>query len=324
MTAYITRRILSSIVVTLLVSVFVFMAINLQKGDVIEANLAGSGIVSKDQVEYLRRELKLDRSPVERYLTWWHDVILGCEKDAKVCYGNSLRASGVSIWSRIGDALPYTLQMFVMSLFVSFALAIPIGTISALRQDTLVDYCLRLFAILGVAVPTFFIGTLFVIFGSKWFSYAPPTGIPYIWQDPFRSFSAFIPPALILGYSLSAVTMRMMRSTLLEVLRQDYVRTARAKGLPGRNVITRHAFRNALIPVITIVGNQAGFLLGGSLIVERIFNIPGMGWLAFAAIADRDYTQVMATTLMLTVGVIAINLVVDVCYAVIDPRIRYS
>lgn len=323
MTAYIMRRALSSVVVALLVSVFVFLAINLQKGDVLEANLAASGIVSRDQVDALRRELKLDRSPTERYLTWWRDLLLGCDGSSTVCYGNSLRVSGVSIWSRVGDALPYTLQLFVLSLAVSFLLAIPIGTISALRQDTWVDYVLRLIAILGVAVPTFFIGTLFVIYGSRWFSYAPPTDIPYAWEEPFRNMKAFIPPALILGYSLSAVTMRMMRSTLLEVLRQDYVRTARAKGLHARAVIFRHAFRNSLIPVVTIIGNQAGFLLGGSVIVERIFNIPGMGWLAYTAIAERDYTQVLATTLMLTVGVIVINLLVDVCYGLIDPRIRY-
>jgi peptide/nickel transport system permease protein len=324
MTAYIMRRALSSVVVTLLVSVLVFLAINLQKGDVLEANLAASGIVSRDQVESLRRELKLDRSPAERYVTWWRDLVLGCDESSTVCYGNSLRISGVSIWSRVGDALPYTIQLFALSLAVSFLLAIPIGTVSALRQDTWLDYVLRLIAILGVAVPTFFIGTLFVIYGSRWFSYAPPTDIPYTWEDPLRNIKAFVPPALILGYSLSAVTMRMMRSTLLEVLRQDYVRTARAKGLQARAVIMRHAVRNSLIPVVTIVGNQAGFLLGGSVIVERIFNIPGMGWLAYTAIAERDYTQVLATTLVLTVSVIVINLVVDVCYGLIDPRIRYA
>jgi peptide/nickel transport system permease protein len=324
MAAYVLRRALSSVIVILLVSMLVFLAINLQKGDVIEANLAASGIVSKDQVATLRHELKLDRSPMERYLTWWHDLVLGCDRGATVCYGNSLRVTGVSIWSRVAEAMPYTIQLLALSLTVSFALAIPIGILSALRQDTWPDYALRIVAIIGVAVPTFFIGTLFVIYASRIFNYAPPTNIPYLWQDPVRSFKAFIPAALILGYSLSATTMRMMRSTMLEVLRQDYVRTARAKGLPAQAVIGRHAFRNALIPVITIVGNQAGFLLGGSVIVERIFNIPGMGWLAYSAIADRDYTQVLATTLVLTVSVIVINLLVDVSYAVIDPRIRYS
>jgi peptide/nickel transport system permease protein len=324
MTAYIVRRVLSSVVVALLVSLFVFLAINMQKGSVIEADIASSGIISRDEVDALRKQLKLDRSPLERYATWWHDAFLGCREGETVCYGNSLRIRGVSIWSRVGDALPYSVELLVLSLLVSFMVAIPIGIISALRQDTPIDYVLRMVAILGVAVPTFFVGTLFVIYGSRWFGYAPPKTIPYLWEDPVRNISAFIPPALILGYALAAVTMRMTRSTMLEVLRQDYVRTARAKGLREGAVIRAHAFRNALIPVITIVGTQAAVLIGGSVIVERIFNIPGMGWLAYTAIAERDYTQVLATTMVLTIAVIAVNLLVDICYAAIDPRIRYA
>lgn len=324
MSAYVLRRLLSSVVVALVVSVLVFFAINAQKASVIEANLAGSGIVTKEEVEALRRQLKLDRSPLERYYTWWHDIILGCSETESVCYGNSLRVRGVSIWSRVADALPHTLELLALSLLVSFVVALPVGVISAIRQDTLIDYLLRVVAILGVAVPTFFLGTLFVIYGSRWFGYAPPTRIPYLWDDPVRNLKAFVPPALLLGYALAAVTMRMTRSSLLEVLRQDYVRTARAKGLQERRVILTHAFRNAVIPVLTIVGNQAGFLFGGSVIVERIFNIHGMGWLAFQAIFDRDYTQVLATTLVLTGGVIFVNLLVDLCYAAVDPRIRYT
>jgi peptide/nickel transport system permease protein len=324
MTAYIVRRVLSSVLVALLVSLFVFLAINLQKGSVIEADIASSGIISRDEVDALRKQLKLDRSPIERYITWWRDSLLGCEEGASVCYGNSLRIRGISIWERVGDALPYSVELLFLSLLVSFAVAIPIGILSALYQDTPLDYVLRLVAILGVAVPTFFIGTLFVIYGSRWFGYAPPKTIPYFWDDPARNLTAYLPPALILGYALAAVTMRMTRSTMLEILRQDYVRTARAKGLHERSVIRSHAFRNALIPVITIVGNQAAILIGGSVIVERIFNIPGMGWLAYSAISERDYTQVLATTMVLTIAVIFINLLVDICYAVVDPRIRYA
>ena len=324
MATYIVRRMLSSIVVALLVSLFVFLAINLQKGSVIEADIASSGIISRNEVDALRKQLKLDRSPLERYVTWWRDSFLGCRAGETVCYGNSLRIRGVSIWSRVGDALPYSVELLVLSLLVSFMVAIPIGIISALRQDTPIDYVLRMVAIMGVAVPTFFLGTLFVIYGSRWFGYAPPKTIPYLWEDPVRNISAFVPPALILGYALAAVTMRMTRSTMLEVLRQDYVRTARAKGLREGSVIRAHAFRNALIPVITIVGTQAAVLIGGSVIVERIFNIPGMGWLAYTAIAERDYTQVLATTMVLTIAVIMVNLLVDICYAAVDPRIRYT
>lgn len=324
MSAYVLHRLFSSVVVVLMVSVLVFLAINLQKGSIIEANLAGSGIVSKAEVDALRHQLKLDRSPLERYYTWWHDMIVGCSANQSVCYGNSLRVRGVSIWSRIGDAMPYTVELLFLSLLVSLAVAVPVGAISAIRQDTALDYFLRVFAILGVAVPTFFLATVFVIYASRWFGYAPPAQIPTIWTDPIRNIKAFIPPALLLGYALSAITMRITRSSLLEVLHQDFVRTARAKGLHERRVIVNHAFRNAFIPVLTVIGNQAGFLFGGSVIVERIFNIPGMGWLAFQAIFDRDYTQVLATTFVLTLGVIFMNLLVDLGYAVIDPRIRLA
>jgi peptide/nickel transport system permease protein len=324
MSSYVLRRVFSSVLVMLLVSVLVFFAINVQKADVIEANLAGSGIVTRDEVAALRHQLKLDRSPLERYYTWWHDIIAGCSESESVCYANSLRVRGISVWSRVGDALPYTVELLVLALLVSFLVALPVGVISALKQDQMVDYLLRVFAILGVAVPSFFLATLVVIYGSRWFHYAPPARIPYLWDHPLQNIKAFVLPALLLGYALAAVKMRMTRSSLLEVLRQDYIRTAHAKGLRERRVIMAHAFRNAVIPVLTIVGNQAGTLLGGSVIVERIFNIRGMGWLAFQSISDRDYTQVLATTLVLTGGVILINLLVDLSYALIDPRIRYA
>jgi peptide/nickel transport system permease protein len=324
MATYVLRRIFSSVLVTLMVSVLVFFAINAQDGSVIEANLAGSGIVTRNEVDALRHQLKLDRSPLERYYTWWHDIIIGCSETESVCYANSLRVRGVSVWSRVGDALPYTVELLSLALIVSFVVALPVGVISALKQDHPIDHFLRVFAILGVAIPGFFLATLVVIYGSKWFNYAPPAKIPYFWDDPVKNLKAFIIPALLVGYSLSAVKMRMTRSSLLEVLRQDYIRTARAKGLREQRVVTAHALRNAVLPVLTIVGNQAGALLGGSVIAERIFNIRGMGWLAFQAISDRDYTQVLATTLVLTLAVILINLLVDLSYAVIDPRIKYA
>jgi peptide/nickel transport system permease protein len=324
MAAYILRRVLSAALVVVLVSVFVFLAINAQKGSVIEANIAGSGLVSPNELAAMRHELQLDRSPVERYLTWWHDMLFGCSANEKVCYGNSLQARGVSIWREVADALPNTVELLIYGMALSLFIAVPIGVISAVRQDSLLDDALRLFAILGLAVPTFFLGILIVIYGSRWFDYAPPTRIPYIWNDPIGNLKAFFPPALLLGLSLGAVTMRMTRSALLEVLRQDFVRTARAKGLRERRVVLGHAFRNSALPVLTIVGNQAGFLLGGSVIVESIFNVAGIGLLAYRSISNHDYTQVLATTLVLTIGVVAMNLIVDLLYATIDPRVRYA
>ena len=233
------------------------------------------------------------------------------------------------------DKLPVTIEMSLLALFISLLIAIPVGIISAVRQDSKVDYVARSTAIGFLAIPTFWLGTLVIVYASVWFNAATPVPQDYeeFWQDPIANlefmlfpFGYFIPvgPAVILGISLSGTVMRLMRAQMLEVLRQDYVRTAWAKGLKERTVVTSHAMKNALIPVVTVVGLQLPILISGSVVVERIYNVPGMGQQFFLSIGTRDYTVVQSIVLIVAVAVVVSNLVVDVLYAYLDPRIRYS
>jgi peptide/nickel transport system permease protein len=225
--------------------------------------------------------------------------------------------------------------MSLIALFVSLLIAVPVGIISAVRQDSLIDYVSRSTAIGFLAVPTFWLGTLIIVYSSVWFSKATPVADDYkeLWENPLTNleflvfpFGYFIPvgPAVILGVSLSGTVMRLMRAQMLEVLRQDYVRTAWAKGLRERTVVTGHALKNALIPVVTVVGLQLPILISGSVVVESIYNVPGMGQQFFVSIGTRDYTTVQAIALIIAVAVVFSNLIVDVTYAYLDPRIRYS
>jgi len=217
-----------------------------------------------------------------------------------------------------------TLELGVIAIVFGILIAIPIGVLSAVKQDTFLDYIGRSIATIGISVPDFWIGTAFITFAGLWFRYAVPFGYISILQNPIANLKQMIVPGLILGFQYSAVTMRLARATLLEVLRQDYVRTAHAKGLTGNAVLVRHALRNALTPVVTVIGTQMGYLLGGTVIVESLFNLPGVGQLTFNAISQRDYTQVQTNMLLLGAVVVIANLLADLSYGVLDPRIRYG
>jgi peptide/nickel transport system permease protein len=221
-------------------------------------------------------------------------------------------------------AIPVTLELAALAMVLGIAIAIPIGVLSATRQDTAPDYAGRVVAVSGLSIPDFWLGTLVITFAAIWFRWIPPIGYASLWDDPLRNLQQFLLPAAVLGYRLSAATMRMTRSTVLEVLKEDYVRTAWAKGLAGRIVVYKHALKNALIPVVTIVGGQLGVLLAGTFVVETIFALPGMGRLTVEAILYRDY-PVVQTNLMLVAGtLVTLNLLVDLTYAWLDPRIRYQ
>jgi peptide/nickel transport system permease protein len=211
-----------------------------------------------------------------------------------------------------------------MAMVFGVALAIPLGVLSATRQDKLSDYIGRLVAISGLSFPDFWLGTLIITFAAIWFAWIPPLGYTSPWESPWRNLQQFILPAAVLGLRLSAATMRMTRSTLLEVLREDYVRTAWAKGLGERLIIYKHALKNALIPVVTIVGGQLGTLLAGTVIVETIFALPGMGRLTVEAILFRDYPVVQTNVMLVAATLVTLNLLVDLTYAWLDPRIRYQ
>jgi len=219
--------------------------------------------------------------------------------------------------------LPVTFELGLMALVVALAVAIPIGAYSAMRQDTAGDYLGRSFSILMLAVPSFWMGTMVMVFPSVWWGWSPEVKFVPFRQDPLHNLSQMILPAIILGTSLSAVTMRLTRTMMLEVLRQDYIRTAWAKGLTEKLVVARHALRNALIPVVTLIGLQAPLLIGGAVIMEQIFVIPGMGLLLLDAVNQRDYPIITGVFLIVGVAVMMINLLVDLSYGMLDPKVRY-
>ena len=317
---YIIQRVLASIPSLLVVSVVIFGLLRLIPGDVVMARLADTGggraYVSQEDLERMRHELGLDRNPVVEYVDWVFGVARGD-------FGNSLWTSD-AVLPTIIDRMGVSLQIAAMAMTIAIAIAIPIGIVSAVNQNTWLDYGARLFSIMGLSIPDFWIATVLLLVLSLYVGWLPEFGWYAPWEDPWRNFQALIFPALIVGYRFSAVSARMMRSAMLEVLREDYVRTARAKGLGERTVIMKHALRNAMIPVLTIMGTQVSFLIGGLVIIEQIFRLPGMGRLAFDAVDRRDYPVVQGTVMLMAGIFVFVNLAVDLAYAVIDPRIRYS
>ena len=313
---YVIRRLLLSVPVLLLSSLIVFGLMRVMPGDALTALMGESGNVSAKDLQKLRMELGLDRPYVEQYGIWlWQMVSLN---------------PGYSIFTNepitvaLKKAIPVTLELAALAIILGLIIAIPVGVISATRQDSASDYIGRVVAVSGLSMPDFWLGTLVITFAAIWFHWIPPIGYVSLWESPWRNLQQFLLPAAILGFRLSAATMRMTRSTVLEVLREDYVRTAWAKGLAGRIVVYKHALKNALIPVITIVGGQLGVLLAGTVVVETIFALPGMGRLTVEAILYRDYPIVQTNVMLVAATLVTLNLVVDLAYAWLDPRIRYS
>jgi peptide/nickel transport system permease protein len=295
-------------------------------GDVVQ-QVAGDNQVTPEVRARIEADLGLDKPAYQEYFEWLGGVLT-------LDFGRSLR-DRTPINDRLKDALPTTIEMAGIALIISLIIALPVGIISAIRQDKFVDYVARSVAIGALAVPTFWLATMIIVFASYWFTWATPLPAEYrqIWEDPWANlqymifpFGNFIPlgPSVVLGISLSGTVMRLTRTQMLEVLRQDYVRTAWAKGLRERSIIVGHALKNALIPVVTVVGLQIPILVGGSVIVESIYNVPGIGQWFFSSIIARDYTVVQAIALLTAVTVVVSNLIVDVTYAYLDPRIRYS
>ena len=313
---YVIRRLLLSIPVLLLSSLIVFGLMRVMPGDALTVLMGESGNVSAKDLQKLQKELGLDRPYVEQYGIWlWQMVSLN---------------PGYSIFTNepitvaLKKAIPVTLELAALAIVLGLVIAIPIGVLSATRQDSASDYVGRVVAVSGLSIPDFWLATLVITFAAIWFHWIPPIGYVSLWESPWRNLQQFLLPAAILGFRLSAATMRMTRSTVLEVLREDYVRTAWAKGLAGRIVVYKHALKNALIPVITIVGGQLGVLLASTVVVETIFALPGMGRLTVEAILYRDYPIVQTNVMLVAATLVTLNLVVDLAYAWLDPRIRYS
>jgi peptide/nickel transport system permease protein len=284
-------------------------------GDAVLMQLDAAAAVTPEQLARARQELGLDRPFLEQYRAWMTGVVHGD-------LGRSL-ITRRPVTQELGKRISLTSHLAVMSMLVALLIALPIGVLAAVRQDTPADYVGRLGAILGLSLPDFWLATVAITFLAIWFHWIPPVGFAPIWQDPARNLSQLLIPALIIGARLAAVSMRMTRSSLLEVLRQDYVVTARAKGARERTVIVRHALKNAFIPVVTIIGQQFSVLLGGTVIVEFIFLQPGVGSLLLDAVLLRDYTIIQGAVLFFAAVIVAMNLLVDLSYSWLDPRIRY-
>jgi peptide/nickel transport system permease protein len=315
MYTYALRRLLLAIPVLLLSSVIVFGLMRVMPGDALTALMAESGNVSDRELQKLRKDLGLDRPYHEQYLLWvWQMVTFNP--------GYSIFTSE-PIPIALKKAIPVTIELALLGMGMGLLIAIPVGVLSATRQDKFADYMGRLVAISGLSLPDFWLGTLVITFAAIWFAWIPPIGYTSLWEAPWKNLQQFLLPAAVLGFRLSAATMRMTRSTLLEVLREDYVRTARAKGLVERIIIYKHALKNALIPVVTIVGGQLGTLLAGTVIVETIFALPGMGRLTVEAILFRDYPVVQTNVMLVAATLVTLNLLVDLTYAWLDPRIHY-
>jgi peptide/nickel transport system permease protein len=311
---YLIRR-LGLMAVTLIgVTFLVFAILRMVPGGVENAILGEQA--TPEQFVILRHQLGLDQPIPIQYVKWLRGVVHGD-------LGQSLVTHRV-IANDIRDRLPVTLQLGAMAMVVSLLIAIPVGLIAAIRQDTLGDYTARSFAIAFLSIPGFWIGTLVITFGARLFGYAPPLTYVAPWVAPFANMQIMIPPAIILGAQLSGTVMRLTRTQMLDVLRQDYIRTAWAKGLRERTLVWRHAMRNAAIPVLTLIGIEVPILFGGTVILEQIFGVPGVGRFLITGVNQRDFPAIQAVVLMVATVVVVSNLFVDVMYSVLDPRIKFS
>ncbi len=319
MRTYVIRRILLIIPTVLIVSNIVFLSVRLIPGDVIDAMMAlmppeaGKG----PDREAIEQALGLDAPIHIQYGRWMGDIVLHGS------LGESLYG-GPSVTEQLFSKLPVTLELGILAIIFGLAIAFLVGIYSAIHQDTAGDYGGRTLAILFFCLPNFWLGTIVMIYPSIWWAWSPSMELIIFADDPLANLGMFTIPAVILGASMAGVTMRMSRTMMLEVLRQDYIRTAYAKGLKERAVIVRYALKNAFIPVITIVGMQLPILIGGAVIMEQIFVLPGIGRLFLEALNDRDYPIVSGVNLFIATAVIGINLLIDLTYGYLDPRIQYK
>ncbi|MBI4234127.1 MAG: ABC transporter permease [Chloroflexi bacterium] len=319
MQRYLARRLLLAVPTFLGAITLVFIVMRVLPGDVALVMVAGSESgteASEAQLKRLRTQLGLNDPFYLQYLKWVGGAL-------RFDFGESMW-TGQSILKEFRLRYPVTLSLLVVTLVLSVGIAIPAGIIMAMKQDTWLDYVVRIFTLAGLSVPSFFVAILIILALLLWFNWAPPLEYRPIWEDPVLNFKRLIFPALATGYRLSAIGARMTRSSMLEVLREDYIRTARAKGLRETVVVARHALKNAILPVITLIGLEIIALFGGIVIVETIFTIPGIGRYLVDAIIHRDYTSVQALVFVFGLFVLVVNLGVDLLYGWLDPRIRFA
>ena len=319
MRAYVIRRLLLTIPTLIILSMLVFLSVRFIPGDVIDVliqQMMETGGIQGPDREAVEARLGLDQPIYVQYGRWVGEILL------RGSLGRSLLHNW-EVGERILGRMPVTFELGLLAIVIGLVIAIPVGIFSAIRQDRVGDYVGRSVAIVGLATPNFWLGVMVMIYPAIWWGWTPPLKLVPFFEDPIRNLGGFFIPALILGTAGAAAIMRMTRTMMLEVLRQDYIRTAWSKGVRERVVVVRHALKNALIPVVTLVGLQLPILVGGAVIMENIFNLPGLGRLMLRALQDRDYTVVSGVNLLFGTVVLLNNLFIDVVYALLDPRIRY-
>ena len=319
MKVYLIRRLLLFIPTWVLLTILVFLSVRFIPGDTIDIMVG---------LTYMGRADSVDREALEK--------LLGLDRPIHVQYGHWL--AGIFRHGTLGDSLlgaytveekimgrlPVTIELGLLAILIGLLIALPVGIYSAIRQDTLADYAGRSIAILGLATPNFWLATMVMLYPALWWGWSPPMEMIPFTEDPLGNLGMFLIPSLILGTAMAAATMRMTRTMMLEVLRQDYIRTAWSKGLKERVVIIRHTIKNALIPVVSLIGLQLPILVGGAVIMENIFNLPGLGQVMVDALNNRDYPVVSGVNLFFATGVVLLNLLIDLIYPSLDPRVRYE
>jgi len=313
---YILKRLLLMMPTLFGVALLVFLLLRVAPGDIVELKYAGSGTFApKEALDRERAQLGLDKPVAQQFVSWISGFV-------RFDFGQSMW-TGQPITQEIRVRLELSLELAVMATLVAMLLAVPLGTLAALKQDTWVDYGVRIFSIAGLAMPSFWLGIVIILAFLILFKWLPPLTFTSFWVDPRANLAQLIWPALAVGYRYSAMATRMTRSAVLEVLHDDYVRTARAKGLGEAVVLLKHALRNALLPIVTVIGLEFAFLIGGLVVTEQVFNLNGIGMLFVESVTHRDYTMTQALVLLVSFVFIFMNFVVDLLYAWLDPRIRY-
>jgi peptide/nickel transport system permease protein len=315
-TKYLLKRFLLMLPTLFGVALVTFVLIRVIPGDVVELRYSGdSGSVSQEIIDRERARIGLDQPIWKQFVTWIAGV-------ARFDFGTSMW-TGAPIWEEIKLRFALSLQLAIMATSVAVLLAIPLGVLAALKQDTWIDYGVRVFSIAGLAMPSFWLGIVLILVMLVVFKWLPPMVYTPFWTSPVQNMAQLIWPALAVGYRYSAIATRMTRSAMLEVLREDYIRTARAKGLMQKLILSRHALKNAMLPVLTVVALEFAFLIGGLVVTEQVFNLNGIGLLFVQAVAHRDYTLLQALIMLVAGSFIVVNFMMDVAYAWLDPRIRY-
>jgi peptide/nickel transport system permease protein len=313
---YLIKRFLLMLPTLFGVALVTFLLIRVIPGDVVELRYSGdSGAVSQELLDRERARIGLDQPVWKQFATWMLGVV-------RFDFGTSMW-TGAPIWEEIKLRFALSFQVAVMATIVAVTLAIPLGVLAALKQDTWIDYAVRIFSIAGLATPSFWLGIVLILVMLVVFKWLPPMVYTPFWVSPWENMAQLIWPALAVGYRYSAVATRMTRSAMLEVLREDYIRTARAKGLMQKLILSRHALKNAMLPVLTVVALEFAFLIGGLVVTEQVFNLNGIGLLFVQAVAHRDYTLLQALVMLVAGSFIVVNFLMDVAYAWLDPRIRY-